>query len=187
MNGFFYEKILGFTVVCMFNTGLFIMVLSFSPTQSQFLSLQQAIDPTRIDKLVDDHQRGLLTDEDKQYYEALITQFVALVKLPDSAHLAMQLLPAFKMTVPALLDGMAYRAAADRNPKACLFAAYMIDQSLLQRDLTPLFHVVVEYGTPELWVELVKKVNGAPAEAIVEKVYQCDKAVQDYWEQHILS
>ena len=63
----------------------------------------------------------------------------------------------------------------------------MIDQSLLQRDLTPLFHVVVEYGTPELWVELVKKVNGAPAEAIVEKVYQCDKAVQDYWEQHILS
>ena len=162
------------------------MTLSFSPTQSQFLTLQQAIDKARIAQLVSDHQQGKLSPEDKAYYEDLITQFITLVKLPDSAHLAMQLLPEYKMTVPALLDGMAYRAVVDKNPKACLFAAYMIDQSLLQRDLTPLFNIIIELGTPELWVELVKKVNNAPAEPIVEKVYQCDKAVQDYWEQHIL-
>lgn len=54
--------------------------------------------------------------------EALITQFVALVKLPDSAHLAMQLLPAFKMTVPALLDGMAYLALLlIATQKACAY------------------------------------------------------------------
>ncbi len=75
---------------------------------------------------------------------------------------------------------------ADKNPKACVFAAYMIDQSLLQRDMTPLFNVIIEFGTPELWVELVKKVNNAPADRIVEKVYQCDKSVQTYWEQQIL-
>ena len=124
--------------------------------------------------------------EMKSYYENLITQFIELIKLPDSAHLAMQLLPEFKITVPALLDGMAYRAVADKNPKACVFAAYMIDQSLLQRDMTPLFNVIIEFGTPELWVELVKKVNNAPADRIVEKVYQCDKSVQTYWEQQIL-
>ena len=98
----------------------------------------------------------------------------------------MQVLPAFKITVPVLLDGMAYRALADKEPKSCLFACYMIDQSLLQRDLNPLFNVILELGTPELWVELVKKVNNAPADAIVAKVYASDKAVQDYWEEHIL-
>ena len=162
------------------------MTLSFSPTQSQFLTLQQAINKDRITQLVSDHQQGKLSPDDKSYYESLITQFVELIKLPDSAHLAMQLLPAFKITVPALLDGMAYRAVADKNPKACVFAAYMIDQSLLQRDMTPLFNVIIEFGTPELWVELVKKVNNPPADRIVEKVYQCDKSVQTYWEQQIL-
>lgn len=162
------------------------MTLSFSPTQSQFLTLQQAINKDRITQLVSDHQQGKLSPDDKSYYESLITHFIALIKLPDSAHLAMQLLPEFKITVPALLDGMAYRAVADKNPKACVFAAYMIDQSLLQRDMTPLFNVIIEFGTPELWVELVKKVNNAPADRIVEKVYQCDKSVQAYWEQQIL-
>lgn len=162
------------------------MTLSFSPTQSQFLTLQQAIDKDRITQLVSDHQQGKLSPDDKSYYESLITQFIELIKLPDSAHLAMQLLPAFKITVPALLDGMAYRAVADKNPKACVFAAYMIDQSLLQRDMTPLFNVIIEFGTPELWVELVKKVNNAPADRIAQKVYQCDKSVQTYWEQQIL-
>lgn len=162
------------------------MSLSFSPTQSQFLHLQQAIDKDRIAKLVSDHQQGNLSVADKAYYEDLISQFIELVKLPESAHLAMQLLPEFKMTVPALLDGMAYRAILDKHPKACLFAAYMIDQSLLQRDLTPLFNIIIELGTPELWVELVNKVNNAPADQIVKKVYQCDKNVQQYWEEHIL-
>lgn len=162
------------------------MTLSFSPTQTKFLDLQQAINRDRIAKLVDDQQRGELSHEDKQYYESLITKFIELVKLPESAHLAMQLLPEFKITVPVLLDGMAYRALKDRDPKAAVFAAYMIDQSLLQRDLTPLFNTVLEYGTPELWVQLVKTVNNVPVEPIVAKVYASDKAVQDYWESHIL-
>lgn len=162
-------------------------MLQLSPAQSQFIQLQQAIDRERITKLVNDQQKGQLNQNDKDYYENLINQFIELVKLPDTAHLAMQLLPEFKITVPVLLDGMAYRAFADKNPKACLFSAFMLDQSLLQRDLTPLFDVVIELGTPDLWVELVKKVNNAPAERIVTKVYQSDKSVQTYWEQHILS
>ena len=76
------------------------MTLSFSPTQSQFLTLQQAINKDRITQLVSDHQQGKLSSDDKSYYENLITQFIELIKLPDSAHLAMQLLPAFKITVP---------------------------------------------------------------------------------------
>ncbi|MFW2176794.1 MULTISPECIES: hypothetical protein [unclassified Moraxella] len=162
------------------------MTLQFSEAQQHFLQLQQTIDRERITQLVESHQQGKLRAEDKSYYEDLISQFVALVKLPNTAHLAMQLLPEFKMTVPVLLDGMAYRALQDQDAKACVFACYMIDQSLLERDLTPLFNVVIEQGTPELWVELVKKVNHAPAERIVEKVYQCDKSVQDFWESQIL-
>ena len=62
----------------------------------------------------------------------------------------------------------------------------MIDQSLLQRDMTPLFNVIIEFGTPELWVELVKKVNNAPADRIVEEVYRCVESVPSYCEQLIL-
>ncbi len=158
-----------------------------SPAYQQFLQLQQAIDQQRIAFLVTEQQKGQLSQEDKRYYEGLISQFVELVKLPNSSNYAMQLLPAFKITVPVLLDGMAFSALNDKNPKACLFSAYMIDQSLLQRDLTPLFQVIIEVGTPDLWVQLVKTVNNAPAEAIVAKVYQSDKAVQSYWEQQILT
>lgn len=159
---------------------------SLSPTQAQFMALSQAINRPRIAQLVEAQQRGQLSPEDKAYYESLIDGFVALVKLPDSAHLAMQLLPEFKITVPVLLDGMAYRALQDRNAKAAVFAAYMLDQSLLQRDLTPLFNLVLDEGTPELWVQLVKTVNDVPVEPIIAKVYASDKAVQDYWEQQIL-
>nr|WP_315043421.1 hypothetical protein [uncultured Moraxella sp.] len=162
------------------------MTLTLSPAQQQFLKLNDLIDPVRIAKLVEDQQKKQLSSDDKAYYENLINEFIALVKLPNTAHLAMQVLPAFKITVPVLLDGMAYRALADKEPKSCLFACYMIDQSLLQRDLNPLFNVILELGTPELWVELVKKVNNAPADAIVAKVYASGKAVQDYWEEHIL-
>lgn len=163
------------------------MTMSLSPTQQQFIRLQQAIDRTRIAQLVEDQQRGQLSNDDKAYYEDLISQFVALVQLPDAAHLAMQLLPEFKLTVPVLLDGMAYRALQDKNAKAGVFAAYMIDQSLLQRDLTPLFNLVINHGTPQLWVQLVKTVNNVPVEPIIEKVYASDKAVQDYWESQILA
>lgn len=162
------------------------MTLSFSPTQACFLELQQSIDRERIAQLVADQQQGRLSPADKTYYESLISQFVNLVKLPDSAHLAMQLLPEFKITVPVLLDGMAFRALQDKNAKAGVFAAYMIDQSLLERDMTPLFNMVLQEGTPELWVQLVKTVNNVPVEPIVAKVYASDKAVQDYWEQQIL-
>lgn len=162
------------------------MTLALSPTQRQFFQLQQMIDRERITLLVEAQQRGQLSQIDKAYYEELITHFVELVKLPDSAHLAMQLLPEFKITVPVLLDGMAYRALQDRNPKAAVFAAYMLDQSLLERDLTPLFQTVIEYGTPDLWVQLVKTVNHVPVEPIIKKVYASDKAVQEYWETHIL-
>lgn len=161
--------------------------LHFSDAQTQFLKLQQMIDTSRIDKLVESQQKGQLSADDKAYYEGLIDAFVALVKLPNTAHLAMQLLPYFKITVPVLLDGMAYRALADKEPKSCIFACYMIDQSLLQRDLSPLFDVVLEYGTPDLWVELVKKVNNTPTEKIIAKVYASDKNVQDYWESQILA
>ena len=160
---------------------------SLSPTQRQFIQLQQAIDPTRINKLVEDQQRGQLSQADKHYYEDLISQFVTLVKLPNSSHLAMQVLPAFKITVPVLLDGMAYRALQDHDAKACVFAAFMIDQSLLERDLTPLFNAVLNHGTPDLWVQLVKTVNNVPVEPIIEKVYASDKSVQTYWESQILA
>ena len=160
--------------------------INLSATQQQFVKLQQAIDRDRIAKLVDDQQKGQLSSADKQYYEQLINYFVELVKLDDSAHLAMQLLPEFKITVPVLLDGMAYRALQDHNPKAAIFAAYMIDQSLLQRDLTPLFNLVIAEGTPDLWVQLVKSVNDVPVEPIIAKVYASDKSVQDYWEAEIL-
>lgn len=158
-----------------------------SPAYQQFQQLKQAINQERIAFLVAEQQKGQLSLEDKHYYENLINQFVELVKLPDASNYAMQLLPEFKMTVPVLLDGMAFSALNDKNPKACVFACYMIDQSLLQRDLTPLFQIVIELGTPDLWVQLVKTVNNAPAEMIVTKVYQSDKTVQDYWEQHILT
>lgn len=160
--------------------------LSFSDAQRQFIKLQQMIDPIRIEQLVESQQKGQLAVADKQYYEQLINEFVNLVKLPNTAHFAMQVLPAFKITVPVLLDGMAYRALSDKSPKCCLFACYMINQSLLQRDLSPLFAVILDYGTPDLWVELVKKVNHAPVEQIIAKVYACDKSVQDYWEAQIL-
>lgn len=160
--------------------------LAFTPAQTQFIKLQQTIDRERIARLVEAQQQGKLSDADRAYYGQLIDDFIALVQLPDSARFAMQLLPAFKITVPALLDGMAFCALRDKSPEACVFAAFMLDQSLLQRDLSPLFHVVLEYGTPPLWVELVKKVNHAPAEAIVQKVYASDAAVQAYWEQAIL-
>lgn len=163
------------------------MTLSLSATQTQFIQLQHAIDRERIANLVADHQRGQLSAADKAYYEDLIRQFVALVQLPDSAHLAMQILLEFKLTVPVLLDGMAYRALQDRNAKACLFAAYMLDQSLLTRDLTPLFNMVITEGTPELWVQLVKTVNEVPVEPIIAKVYASDKPVQAYWESQILT
>mgnify|MGYP000480495209 CR=1 FL=1 len=162
------------------------MTASLSPTQLQFIQLQQAIDRPRIAKLVEDQQRGQLSPADKNYYEGLISQFVALVQLPNAAHLAMQVLPEFKLTVPVLLDGMAYRALQDHDAKACVFAAYMIDQSLLERDLTPLFNAVLNYGTPELWVQLIKTVNNVPVEPIIKKVYASDKSVQDYWESQIL-
>lgn len=160
--------------------------LQLSSAQKQFIRLRQLIDKTRIANLVEAQQKGQLSAEDKLYYESLIDEFIALVKFPNTAHLAMQVLPEFKITVPVLLDSMAYRALADKEPKSCLFACYMIDQSLLQRDLSPLFSVILAYGTPDLWVELVKKVNNAPVEAIVAKVYACDKTVQDFWEDNIL-
>lgn len=163
------------------------MTLNLTATQQQFIALQQAIDRERIINLVEAHQRGQLSASDKVYYEGLISDFMALIKLPNSAHLAMQVLPEFKMTVPALLDGMAYRALQDHDAKACIFAAFMIDQSLLVRDLTPLFNAVLNYGTPELWVQLIKTVNNVPVEPIIAKVYASDKAVQVYWESQILS
>lgn len=163
-----------------------IMTLSLSATQAQFIKLQQALDRERIATLVNDQQRGQLTPADKAYYEDLISQFVALVQLPNAAHLAMQLLPEFKITVPVLLDGMAYCALQDHNAKAAVFAAYMLDQSLLSRDLSPLFNLVINEGTPELWVQLVKTVNHVPVEPIIAKVYASDKSVQAYWEAQIL-
>lgn len=160
--------------------------LQLSSARQQFIHLSQLIDKTRIANLVESQQQGKLTLDDKMYYEHLIDEFITLVKLPKTAHFAMQVLPEFKILVPALLDGMAYRALADKEPKSCLFACYMIDQSLLERDLSPLFEIILTYGTPDLWLELVKKVNHAPAELIVAKVYECDKAVQDFWENSIL-
>ena len=58
---------------------------------------------------------------------------------------------------------------------------------------TLIFEYLNEKGIPTHFIkkldereQLVKKVNNAPADRIVEKVYQCDKSVQAYWEQQIL-
>ena len=58
------------------------MTLSFSPTQSQFLTLQQAINKDRITQLVSDQQQGKLSPDDKSYYENLYNDnYLRLTKL----------------------------------------------------------------------------------------------------------
>lgn len=149
-------------------------------------NLKNNINPTLIQALTLAHQQGKLTNSDKIYYESLITQFVQLANLPQTADLLMHLLPEYKITVPALLDAMAFRALKDKNAKACVFACFMLDQSLLERNLSPLYKVILDYGTPELWVQLIQNVNHVPVEDFIKKVYQSDKNVQEYWEKHIL-